>query len=320
MIQARLLSVLLCWMSPIVFEYQDTHHFKGEYQDTHHFKGEYQDTHHFTIITHHPAHVAANGLNAAYSDNEGPIHIAVASNFNAPMKAITTAFQASTGYQIRTSFGSSGKLLAQTMSGAPFMVFFSADQDKPAALEKSGLIVPGTRFTYAVGGLTLWSANPTLIDAQASVLKEGRFNKLALANPRVAPYGTAALEVLQFLGLEERTRSKWVQGENIAQTFQFVSTGNADIGFVALSQIIVDGNIRQGSFWQVPPGSHRPINQDVVLLRRGATNLAARALLEFVQSEEAISIIESHGYGHPSAGKSGNPLKPTPYIQAAATP
>ncbi len=229
------------------------------------------------------------------------ISVAVASNFTAPMKVIANTFEQLTGHAVRLSFGSSGKFYAQIRHGAPFMVFFSADQDKPAALEQDHLAVPGTRFTYAVGKLGLWSADPDLIDTRASILMDNRFNKLALANPRVAPYGMAAVEVLEFLELRERTEQKWVQGENIAQTYQFVRTGNADIGFVALSQIMKDGNLRQGSYWPVPEEAHLPIRQDVVLLRRGESSIAARALLDFVRGDQARAMIEAYGYGHPSS-------------------
>lgn len=228
------------------------------------------------------------------------INVAAASNFTAPMKALANTFEKLTGHVVRLAFGSSGKFYAQIKNGAPFMVFFSADQDKPTTLEQDDLAVPGTQFTYAVGKLALWSADPDLIDTRASILMDNRFNKLALANPRVAPYGMAAVEVLEFLQLRDRTEPKWVQGENIAQTYQFVSTGNADIGFVALSQIMQNGVLRQGSYWPVPDGAHLPIRQDVVLLRRGESSIAARALLDFIKSDQGRAIIEAYGYGQPS--------------------
>lgn len=224
------------------------------------------------------------------------ITIAVASNFTAAMADIVAQFEQGTGHVVEVSYGSSGKIYAQIINGAPFQIFLSADQAKPQALEKAGVTVPGTRFTYAIGTLTLWSTNPDLIDEKASVLRQGRFNKLALANPTLAPYGVAALEVLRQLKLEEVTRPKWVQGENIAQTFQFVATGNADIGFIALSQIMNHGEITRGSAWIVPDELHEPIRQDAVLLRRGGNSKAARDFLEFMRGETVAGIVASYGY------------------------
>jgi molybdate transport system substrate-binding protein len=224
------------------------------------------------------------------------VNIAVASNFTAPMKEIVAEFEKSSGHQVRLSFGSSGKFFAQIKHGAPFMVFFSADQAKPQALEKEGLVVPSSRFTYAIGALALWSIQPGVVDSDATRLKNGNFNKLALANPKLAPYGAAALQVLDSLALREVTRSKWVKGENIAQTFQFVSTGNADIGFVGLSQIMNKGNIKEGSTWIIPSDLYSPIQQDAVLLQRGESSPAARALLRFVRSDRGKEIIHSYGY------------------------
>lgn len=224
------------------------------------------------------------------------ISVAVAANFASPMKQIAQEFEALSGHRIKMSFGASGKFYAQIRNGAPFEVFFSADQDKPSALENDGLVVPGSRFTYAVGSLLLWSAKPGLLDKGPEVLKSGQFKKLALANPKHAPYGAAAVEVLDKMGLLEQSRSKWVMGENIAQTFQFVESGNADLGFVALAQVMEQGKIQHGSAWVVPPEFHSPIRQDLVLLRKGETNPAARDLLTFMRSARAAVIIESFGY------------------------
>ncbi len=222
--------------------------------------------------------------------------VAAASNFTAAMNEIAVQFEQETGHTVTLAFGSSGKFFAQIQNGAPFHVFFSADQAKPKALEDAGLIVPESRFTYAKGGLVLWSLKADLIDAKASVLKQGNFNKLALANPRLAPYGAAAVEVLDQLGLHKATRAQWVQGENISQTFQFIASGNADLGFVALSQVMVKGVINQGSYWIVPSQLYQPIRQDAVLLQKGKSNAAAKALLDFVKESKARSIIESYGY------------------------
>lgn len=224
------------------------------------------------------------------------IKVAVASNFAAAMNDIVAEFEQHSGHKVLLSFGSSGKFYAQIKNGAPFHVFFSADQAKPAALEKAGLVVADSRFTYASGTLALWSRKIDLTDRGSTIMRGGKFNKLALANPRLAPYGQAAVEVLENLQLKEITQDKWVQGENIAQTWQFVSTGNADIGFVALSQIMSEGKIVEGSAWIVPPPLHSPIDQDAVLLRKGENSEAARALLEFVRSDQSREIIEAYGY------------------------
>lgn len=225
--------------------------------------------------------------------------VAVASNFTPPMKEIAAEFEKASGHRVKLAFGSSGKFYAQIKNGAPFQAFLSADTAKPAALEKDGLVVPGSRFTYVVGSLALWSAEPALVDDRASVLKRGEFRKLALANPKLAPYGQAAVEVLRNLGLEEATRAKWVQGENIAQTYQFVATGNADLGFVALSQILRGGKVREGSAWIVPGDLYSPIRQDAVLLRRDANSEGAAEFLQFLRGDKARAVIESYGYRFP---------------------
>jgi molybdate transport system substrate-binding protein len=244
------------------------------------------------------------------------INVAVAANFVSTFKLLKIQFEASSGHTLKISSGSSGRFYAQIKNGAPFHVFFSADQSTPQSLEAEGLVVAGSRLTYAVGALALWSANPALVvdgvlDG-AQVLQAGDFNKLALANPRLAPYGVAALEVLTALGLLEATRSKWVQGENIAQTYQFVSTRNADLGFVALSQIVqvsqtsklsqIESKLSQigGAAWLVPAELYRPIMQDAGLLRRGETSQGAQALLRYVRGAEARVIIEANGYRWPA--------------------
>lgn len=224
------------------------------------------------------------------------ITVAAASNFSGAMDEIVTRFEEQSGHRVKVSYGSSGKLFAQVQHGAPFQAFFSADQAKPMALEKAGLVVPGSRFTYALGGLVLWSSQPELVDEEVHVLKQGNFNKLALANPKLAPYGAAAVEVLQVMDLFEVTSAKWVRGENISQTFQFVATGNADLGFVALSQVMQQGLINEGSYWIVPAQLYSPIRQDAVLLNRGKNSAGARALLGFVKGEIGKGIIENYGY------------------------
>lgn len=229
------------------------------------------------------------------------ITVAVASNFTAAMNDLVAEFEKKSGHHVNLAFGSSGKFYALISNGAPFQAFFSADQEKPMALEQNNFAVPGSRFTYAVGTLALWSSKTSVVDANVTVLKQGNFNKLAIANPRLAPYGVAAVEVLQRLQLKDATKSKWVLGENIAQAYQFVATGNADIGFVALSQIIdsqnIDnGAIKAGSAWIVPSTMHNPIRQDAVLLRRGENSPAARELLQFIRGDSAKKIIQSYGY------------------------
>lgn len=225
--------------------------------------------------------------------------VAVASNFTKPMTEIAEAFAKETGHTAKLSFGSSGKIVAQLENGAPFEVFLSADDKKPLKLEQAGLTVPGSRFTYALGTLVLWSAKPGYVDAQGQILTKGGFQHLALADPKLAPYGEAALEVLKGMGLQEKLQPLLVQGENISQAHQFISTGNAELGFVALSQVISDGKIAEGSGWIVPESLHAPIRQDAVLMKTGAENPAAPALLEYLKSAPALAIIEKYGYGLP---------------------
>lgn len=224
------------------------------------------------------------------------VHVAVAANFTQAMNQIVTQFESMSGHDVVVSLGSSGKLFAQIQHGAPFDVLLSADQEKPMALEQEGRTVPESRFTYAIGELALWSSNETLIDQSPAVLSQNTFHKLALANPKLAPYGAAAVEVLTKMALLETTQHKWVQGENITQAYQFVATGNAELGFVALSQIMQDGQIKKGSYWRVPSDWHSPIRQDAVLLDKGRTNPAALALLAFLKSTEGKEIIQSYGY------------------------
>ena len=232
-------------------------------------------------------------LHTAHADT---INVAVASNFTAPMKEITSLFEHASGHKVRLSFGASGKFYAQIKHGAPFHLFFSADQQKPAQLEREGLIVPGSRFTYAVGQLALWSAQEGFINANPDRLLGLQFNKLAIANPKLAPYGVAAIDVLEHLALIDQTKSTWAHGENIAQTYQFVSTGNADLGFVALSQIMKGGRLKTGSSWIIPEALYTPIKQDAVLLRSGEHSPAAQALLRFIKTEQAEAIMQSYGY------------------------
>jgi molybdate transport system substrate-binding protein len=224
------------------------------------------------------------------------VQVAVASNFTKPMRAIAADFEKATGHQAQLAFGGTGKFYAQIKNGAPFEVLLAADDETPARLEKEGYAVSGSRFTYAIGQLALWSARPGYVDAKSAVLKQGAFEHLAIANPKLAPYGAAALETLTRLGLLAALQPKFVQGENIAQTFQFVSTGNAELGFVALSQIYEGGKLKRGSAWIVPAELHAPIRQDAVVLARGKANPAARALLNYLKTARARAIIKAYGY------------------------
>jgi len=205
--------------------------------------------------------------------------VAVASNFTKPMTLIAAEFEKSTGHSAKLSFGSSGKIFSQIENGAPFEVFLSADEEKPLKLEQAGLSIPGSRFTYALGKLVLWSATPGLVDDEGKILTSGNFKHLALADPKLAPYGAAAMDVLKNMGLKEKSQPLLVLGENISQTYQFISTGNAELGFVALSQVITDGKISGGSGWIVPEDRYAPIFQDAVLMKNGADNPAAVSLL-----------------------------------------
>lgn len=225
--------------------------------------------------------------------------VAVAANFSAPMQQIAALFQKETGHQIKLSFGASGGIYAQIKNGAPFDLFLSADQLTPQKLEAEGLGVPNSRFTYATGQLVLWSKQEGLVDAKGHVLQNKSIQRIALANPKLAPYGAAAMETMTNLGLLKELQSKLVQGDNIAQTYQFVSTQNAQIGFVALSQVFANGNLTSGSAWIVPGNLHQPIQQDVILLRKGQDNKAATALLLYLKGEQAKKIMKSFGYLSP---------------------
>lgn len=224
------------------------------------------------------------------------VQVAVAANFTAPMQRIATAFERDTGHRALLSFGATGKFYAQIVNGAPFDVFLAADDRVPARLEAEGRIVAGSRFTYAIGKLVLWSAGADRVDDAGEVLRTGDFRHVAIASPKTAPYGAAAIEALTRLGLIDAIRPKFVTGENISQTYQFVSTGNAELGFVALSQVMEDGRIGSGSAWLVPVGLYPEIRQDAVMLSRGADNPAAAALLDYLKSDKARAIIGGYGY------------------------
>ena len=226
----------------------------------------------------------------------GEVTVAVAANFTAPMQKIAQAFEQDTGHKAQLAFGATGKFYAQIKNGAPFAVLLAADDETPARLEKEDLAVAGTRFTYATGRLALWSKSLNLVDDKGEVLRSNSFYKIAIADPKLAPYGAAAMEVIHKLGVQANVIPKLVQGESIGQTFQFVNTENAQLGFVALSQISIDGRITQGSAWVVPQSMHTPLKQDAVLLNAGKGNAAATALLTYLQGERARAIMRAYGY------------------------
>ncbi|MCQ8103909.1 molybdate ABC transporter substrate-binding protein [Methylomonas sp. SURF-2] len=227
--------------------------------------------------------------------------VAVAADFTKPMTEIAAEFQKATGHEAKLSFGSSGKAFAQIQSGAPFEVYLSASEKYPVELEKAGLVVPGSRFVYAIGKLVLWSATPGYVDDKGEILKTGAFKHIALADPTHAPYGVVAEEVMTSVGVLDKLRPLFVMGENISQTFQFVTTGNAELGFVALAQVIDlnTGKIGSGSGWLIPDELHGPFNQTAVLLQTGAENPAAQALVDFLKSPAARAVIKKYGFGSP---------------------
>lgn len=224
------------------------------------------------------------------------VQVAVAANFAGAFEKIAMAFTADTGHKAITSFGATGRFYTQIKNGAPFEVLLSADDETPLKLEKEGDAIVGSQFTYAIGKLVLWSATEGLVDEKGDILKKGTFAHLSIANPKLAPYGAAAVEVMTKLGVLDSLQPKWVVGENIAQTFQFASTGNAEVGFVALAQVWKDGKISKGSAWLVPANLYSPIRQNAVLLKQGKDKEAAMALLAYLKSSKARNIIKTYGY------------------------
>ncbi|MFK5735214.1 molybdate ABC transporter substrate-binding protein [Pseudomonas urmiensis] len=247
----------------------------------------------------HLSHLAVTALaglitlNSAWADE---VQVAVAANFTAPIQAIAKDFEKDTGHKLVAAYGATGQFYAQIKNGAPFEVFLAADDSTPAKLEQEKEAVAGSRFTYAIGTLALWSAKPGYVDDKGAVLKSNDYKHLSIANPKTAPYGLAATHVLDKLQLTEATKGKIVEGQNITQAFQFVSTGNAELGFVALSQIYKDGKVENGSAWIVPADLHEPIRQDAVILNKGKDNPAAKALVDYLKSAKATALIKSYGY------------------------
>ena len=229
--------------------------------------------------------------------NAATVNVAVAANFIAPAQLLAVIFEKTTGHQARLSFGATGAFYTQIKNGAPFDVLLAADDERPARLEKEGDTVPGSRFTYAIGKLVLWSARPGVVDSQGEVLKDGGFHKLAIANPKLAPYGAAAVQAMTKLGVYDAIQARLVTGEGIGQTYNFIATGNADLGFVALAQIQEAGQIKGGSHWVVPATLHAPIVQDAVILKRAAGNPAAQAWMELLRSPKVRQqLVRGYGY------------------------
>jgi len=227
------------------------------------------------------------------------IQVAVAANFAAPARSLAARFEQQSSHRVTLSTGSTGKFYAQIKNGAPFDVMLSADAETPARMEKEGLAVAGQGFTYAVGRLVLWSARANLVDARGEVLRAASFRRLAIANPRLAPYGAAAQEVMQKLGVWAALQPRLVVGENIAQAYQFVSSGNAELGFIAYAQIREPGKDPAGSFWLVPKELHTPIRQNAALLVRAEANPGPREFLAFLRSPAARELIQAYGYELP---------------------
>ena len=225
------------------------------------------------------------------------VSVAVAANFAVPLARIGEGYTAATGHTLKVSSGSTGKFYSQIVAGAPFEVLIAADDETPKKLITEGLAVAGTNFTYAIGKLVLWSAQPGYVDDQGVVLGSGKFAHLAIANPKLAPYGLAGTEVLKARGLTDAVAPKLVTAESIAQAYQFVATGNAELGFVALSQVAVPGKPAAGSYWLVPASLYGQIRQDAVLLKVGEKNPAAVALLDYLQGDAAKATIQAWGYG-----------------------
>ena len=236
---------------------------------------------------------ACLATHAALADE---VQVAVAANFTAPIQAIAKDFEKDTGHKLVASFGATGQFYAQIKNGAPFEVFLAADDSTPAKLEQEKAVVPGSRFTYAIGKLALWSPKDGYVDAKGEVLKKGGFQHLSIANPKTAPYGLAATQVLDKLGLKDKLAGKIVEGQNIGQAYQFVSSGNAELGFVALSQIYKDGKVTAGSAWIVPADLYEPIRQDAVILEKGKDNAAAKALVDYLKGPKAAAVIKAYGY------------------------
>ena len=226
----------------------------------------------------------------------GEVSVAVAANFTAPMQKIAAQFEQDTGHKAVLSFGATGKFYAQIKNGAPFGILLAADDTTPEKIAREGLGDGATRFTYAIGQLVLWSKQPGYVDAEGKVLQKTDWQHIAIANPKLAPYGLAAMQTLDKLGLTAQVQPRVVTGENIGQTYQFAASGNAQLGFVALSQVMEDGRLREGSAWVVPGNLHEPIRQDAIVLKPGQGSEAAAALMQYLRDDKARAVIKSYGY------------------------
>ena len=235
-------------------------------------------------------------LSACRAPDTQPVHIAVAANFTEPAKEIAERFHEETGHKTLMSFGATGQLFTQIPQDAPFEVFLAADQETPRKAVTEGLAVEDSLFTYAVGRIALYSSSLDVSNGEM-VLRDGKFEKLSIANPLTAPYGAAAIEAMKALGLYEKLEKKIVQGNNIAQTFQFVETGSAELGFVALSQVV---GRNRNSVWIVPDTLYSAIRQDAVLINKSAGHDGARAFMTFLRGEQALRIMEKYGYARSS--------------------
>lgn len=235
-------------------------------------------------------------IGVATTAHADEISVAVAANFTAPMKQIAAEFEKDTGHKVVASFGSTGKFYAQIKNGAPFEVLLTADDETPTKLIKENAAVAGSQFTYAIGKLVLWSAKVRVVDGTGEVLKKGSFAHIALADPKLAPYGAAATETMKTMGVYDSLQPKIVTAENIAQAHQFISSGNSELGFVALSQVLKEGKI-EGSYWLVPANLYKSIRQDAVILEKGKGKPAADALMNYLKADKAKAIITSFGYG-----------------------
>ncbi|MCK6373152.1 MAG: molybdate ABC transporter substrate-binding protein [Zoogloea sp.] len=233
---------------------------------------------------------------ASFAAQADEVSVAVAANFTAPMQRIAADFEKATGHKAQLVFGSTGKFYAQIKSGAPFQVLLAADDETPTRLVKEGDGVAGSQFTYAIGKLVLWSPKPGFVDDKGEVLKSGKFEHLSIANPKLAPYGLAAVETMKALGLADALQPRLVTGESIGQAQQFVVSGSAELGFIAFAQIHKDGKLIDGSYWLVPGKYHTPIRQDAVVLDKGKGSAAATALMGYLKSDAAKAVIKAYGY------------------------
>lgn len=235
---------------------------------------------------------------AASSAGAAEVNVAVAANFTAPMKDIAAIYEKDTGNKVLASFGATGAFYAQIKNGAPYQVLFAADAKTPKKIEDEGLGVKGSAKPYAYGKLVLWSAAPNFVKENKDFILDASVQKIAVANPKLAPYGEAAYQTMQKWGNLEKAEPKFVTGDNIGKTFQYVSTSNAQVGFVALSQVFKDGKMTSGSGWIIPSDMYSPIRQDSVVLNPGKDNKAVAEFMKFMATSPKVrKVIESYGYG-----------------------